>query len=47
MAQYQANADLQRDYYKQQKLTGRSPGNNDEVSIICFPHELNMVLEGW
>ena len=21
-------------------LAGRSPGNDDEVSIICFPHKL-------
>ena len=26
---------------------GRSPGNDDEVSIICFPHKLNIVLERW
>ena len=24
-----------------------SPGNDDEVSTICFPHKLNIVLEGW
>ena len=29
------------------KLAGRSPGNDDEVSIICFRHKLNIVLEGW
>ena len=34
-------------YYKQRKLAGRSPGNDDEVSRICFPHKLNIVLEGW
>ena len=38
MARYEANADFQRDYYKRRKLAGRSPGNDDEVSIICFPH---------
>ena len=47
MGRYEANADFQRDYYKQQKLAGRSPGNNDEVSIICFPYKLNIALEGW
>ena len=47
MARYEANADFQRDYYKRRKLAGRSPGNDDEVSIICFPHKLNTVLEGW
>ena len=36
---------MQRDYYERRKLAGRSPGN-DEVSIICFPHKLNIVLEG-
>ena len=46
MGQYEANADFQRDYYKQQKLAGRSPGNNDEVSITCFPYKLNIALEG-
>ena len=25
----------------------RSPGNDDEVSIIRFTHKLNSVLEGW
>ena len=24
--------------YKRRKLPGWSPGNKDEVSIICFPH---------
>ena len=47
MARHEANADFQRDYYKRRKLAGRSPGNDDEVSIICFPHKLNIVLEGW
>ena len=47
MARYEANADFQRDYYKRRKLAGRSPGNDDEVSIICFPHKLNIVLEDW
>ena len=47
MARYEANADFQRDYYKRRKLAGRSPGNDNEVSIICFPHKLNIVLEGW
>ena len=28
-------------------IAGRSPGNDDEVSIIWFPHKLNIVLEGW
>ena len=44
---YEANAHFQRDYYKRRKLAGRSPGNDDEVSIIWFPHKLNIVLEGW
>ena len=46
MARYEANTDFQRDYYKRRKLAGRS-SVNDEVSIICFPHKLNIVLEGW
>ena len=46
MARYEANADFQRDYYKRRKLAGRSPGNDDEVSIIGFPHKLNILLEG-
>ena len=33
MAQYKANADFQRDYYKQRKLAGRSPWNDNEFSI--------------
>ena len=37
MARYEANAD-----YKRRKLAGRSPGNDDEVNIICFQHKLNM-----
>ena len=28
-------------------IAGRSPWNDDEVSIICVPHQLNMVLECW
>ena len=48
MAWYEANADYQRDYYKRRKLVGRrSPGNDDEVSVIIFPYKLNIVLEGW
>ena len=43
MAGYEANADFQRDYYKQRKLAGRSPVNDDEVSIICFPYQLIIV----
>ena len=27
-----------------EKLAGRSPGNDDEVSVICFPHKLDIVL---
>ena len=39
LARYEANADFQRDSdYKRRKLPGRSPGNDDKVSIICFPH---------
>ena len=36
------HADLQRDYYKRRKLAAGclAPGNDDEVSIICFPHIL-------
>ena len=45
MAPYVANADFQRDYYKLRKLAEQSPGNDDEISIICFPHKLNTVLE--
>ena len=33
MVWYKANADLQRDYYKRRKLAGRSPENDDKVSI--------------
>ena len=45
MVRYEANADLQ---YKRRKLAWRlSAWNDDEVSIICFPHKLNIVLEGW
>ena len=44
MARYEANADFQSE---RGKLVGRSPGNDDEVSIICFPHKLNIALEGW
>ena len=40
---YEANADFQREYYKRRKLAGRSPGDDDEVIIICFPHKLNIV----
>ena len=29
------------------KLAGLSPGNDDEVSTICFPHKLNIIVEGW
>ena len=32
--------------YKRRKLAGRSLKNDDEVNI-CFPHILNIVLEGW
>ena len=39
-----ANADFQRDYYKRRKLAGRSPGNDDEDSILSFLHKLNIVL---
>ena len=42
LARYEANADFQRDYYKRRKLAGRSPGNDDKVSIICFPHKLKI-----
>ena len=31
------------DYYKRRKLAGLSPGN-DEVSIICLPNKLIIVL---
>ena len=34
MARYEANANFQRDYYKRRKLVGRSPGNDDKVSIM-------------
>ena len=37
MARYEANADFQGDYYKRRKLARWSPGNDDNVSIICFP----------
>ena len=40
MARYEANADFQRDHYKQSKLAGWSSGNDDEVSIICFLYGL-------
>ena len=43
MVRYEANADLQRYYYKRQKLVG----HDGEISIICFSHKLNIVLEGW
>ena len=33
--------------FKRQKLAGRSPGNDDEVRVIFFPHKLNIVLEDW
>ena len=46
MARYEANADFQRDYYKRRKLAARSLGNDNEVSVICFPHKLTIVLEG-
>ena len=32
---------------KAMKASWMSPGNNDKVSIICFPYKLNIVLEGW
>ena len=48
VARYEADADFQRDYYtERQKLPERSPGNDDEDRIICFPHKLNIVFEGW
>ena len=48
VARYEADADFQRDYYtEQRKLPERSPGNDDEVRVICFPHKLNIVFEGW
>ena len=40
MARFEANSDFQRDYYKRRKLARRSPGADDEVSVICFPHKL-------
>ena len=45
MARCEANAGFQRDYYKRQKLAGWSPGN-DGVSIIYFPHKLNIFTGG-
>ena len=36
MVRYEANADLQRDYYERRKLAGRSHGNDDKIGIICF-----------
>ena len=30
-----------------EELAGRSLGNDDEVSIICFSHKLNILLESW
>ena len=39
MARYEAEMQIFKEtYYKQQKLVGRFPGKDDEVSIICFPH---------
>ena len=46
MAQYEANADFPREYYKRRKVAGQSPGNDDEVSIICVWHKLNIVATG-
>ena len=46
MAWYKGNADFQRDYYKRRKLARQSPRNDDEVSIICFPHKLNNYCTG-
>ena len=47
-ARYEANPDFQSGYCIQaiKAIAGRSPGNDDEVSVICFPHKLNIVLEG-
>ena len=36
MARYEANTDFQRDYYKRRRLAGRSPGNDDKVSVIEY-----------
>ena len=47
MAGCEANADFQRDHYNQQKLARQSPRNDDKVSIICFLHQLSIVLKGW
>ena len=38
--------DYQRDYYKRRKLAGQSPGNDDQVSIICFTHKLHEYCTG-
>ena len=46
MARYEAEFS-KRLNYKRQKLAGWTPRNNDKVSIISFPHKLNIVMEGW
>ena len=40
MARYEAKMQIFKETtsYKQRKLAGRSPGNDDKVSIVCFPH---------
>ena len=46
-ARYEANLDFSKRLLQAMKaIAGRSPGNDDEVSVICFPHKLNIVLEG-
>ena len=46
MAWYEASADFQRDYYKQRKLAGRSPGNDDEVSTTSVFHLIEYCTGG-
>ena len=46
MVQYEANADFKETATSDESYS-RSPGNDDEVSITCFPHALNTVLQGW